>query len=123
MAKTLVVEPGDSPTKIPFLRGILTHSLQESGLPFDEAYGLASEVRDELSDKLEITTAELREVSSRLQRLLSEDNANKLGSVVDNVLLASNDLARITDHARRQLEVIASDEVAGQVVSTVAELT
>ena len=61
MAKTLVVEPGDSPTKIPFLRGILTHSLQESGLPFDEAYALASEVREELSDKLEITTAELRE--------------------------------------------------------------
>ena len=61
MAKTLVVESNGSPTKIPFLRGILTHSLQEAGLPFDEAYALASEVRDRLSETAEITTAELRQ--------------------------------------------------------------
>jgi 2-phosphoglycerate kinase len=60
MAKTLVVEPDDTPTKIPFLRGILTRSLQEVGLSFDEAYALASEVRDELSETAEITTDELR---------------------------------------------------------------
>ena len=65
MAKTLVVEPGETPTRIPFLRGILTHSLQESGLPFEEAYALASEVRDELSERPEITTAELRETVLR----------------------------------------------------------
>jgi len=65
MAKTLVVEPGEPPTKIPFLRGILTHSLQESGLPFGEAYALASEVRDELSENAEITTAELRDTVLR----------------------------------------------------------
>ena len=62
MAKTLVVEPGETPTKIPFLRGILTHSLQESGLSFDDAYALASQVRDELSDRDEITTTDLRRV-------------------------------------------------------------
>ncbi len=61
MAKTLVVESNGSPTKVPFLRGILTHSLQEAGLPFDEAYALASEVRDRLSDTAEITTTELRQ--------------------------------------------------------------
>ena len=61
MAKTLVVEPGETPTKMPFLRGILTHSLQESGLPFEQAYALASKIRDELSDRAEITTGELRE--------------------------------------------------------------
>jgi 2-phosphoglycerate kinase len=60
MAKTLVVEPDETPTKIPFLRGILTRSLQEVGLSFDEAYALASEVRDELSETAEITTDELR---------------------------------------------------------------
>jgi 2-phosphoglycerate kinase len=60
MAKTLVVEPDDTPTKIPFLRGILTRSLQEVGLSFDEAYALASTIRDELSDTVEITTDELR---------------------------------------------------------------
>ncbi len=61
MAKTLVVEPGETPTKIPFLRGILTHSLQESGLPFEDAYALASEIREELGERPEISTAELRE--------------------------------------------------------------
>jgi len=61
MAKPLVVEPGEPPTKIPFLRGILTHSLQESGLPFGDAYALASEVREELSENAEVTTSELRE--------------------------------------------------------------
>jgi len=60
MAKTLVVEPDETPTKIPFLRGILTRSLQEVGLSFDEAYALASAVRDELSETAEITTDELR---------------------------------------------------------------
>ena len=60
MAKTLVVEPDETPTKIPFLRGILTRSLQEVGLSFDEAYALASAVRDDLSDTAEITTDELR---------------------------------------------------------------
>ena len=62
MAKTLVVEAGDRPTKIPFLRGILTRSLQEAGMAFDEAYALASEVRDELAERPEITTPELRQV-------------------------------------------------------------
>jgi 2-phosphoglycerate kinase len=60
MAKTLVIEPDGTPTKIPFLRGILTRSLQDVGLSFDEAYALASTVRDELSNTAEITTTELR---------------------------------------------------------------
>lgn len=60
MAKTLVVEPDVTSTKIPFLRGILTRSLQDIGLSFDEAYALASAVRDELSDTAEISTTELR---------------------------------------------------------------
>ena len=50
MAKLLVEDPGEH-TQVPFLRGILTRSLQDSGLPFDEAYNLASEVRRELDDE------------------------------------------------------------------------
>ena len=61
MAKTLVVESNGSTTKIPFLRGILTHSLQEAGLSFDEAYALADAVRDRLSETAEISTTELRQ--------------------------------------------------------------
>jgi 2-phosphoglycerate kinase len=60
MAKTLVVESGEHPEKIPFLRGILTRSLQKAGLSFEEAYAVAAAVRDEISPAEEITTSELR---------------------------------------------------------------
>ncbi len=63
MAKILVID-SEQQTTIPFLRGILTRSLQDSGVPFDEAYRLASEVRDELGDErgdeTTITTRKLR---------------------------------------------------------------
>ena len=60
MAKTLVIVSGDHPEKTPFLRGILTRSLQKAGVSFEDAYAIASAVRDEISDAEEITTAELR---------------------------------------------------------------
>jgi len=62
MAKTLVVERNGRDTKVPFLRGILTRSLQDAGLPFEEAYALASAVRDELTETDEISASELHEV-------------------------------------------------------------
>ncbi len=62
MAKTLVVEREGRETKVPFLRGILTRSLQDAGLQFDEAYALASTVREELTETDEISAVELREV-------------------------------------------------------------
>jgi 2-phosphoglycerate kinase len=46
--------------RTPFLRGILTRSLQNAGLPFKEAYEIASAVRAELDDTEEITTDALR---------------------------------------------------------------
>lgn len=61
MARIIVVESGDHPEKIPFLRGILTRSLQEAGLSFEEAYALASAVREELGLAEEITISELRQ--------------------------------------------------------------
>lgn len=60
MAKTFVVESGEHPAKIPFLRGILTSSLQRAGLSFEEAYSVASAVREEISPTEEITSAELQ---------------------------------------------------------------
>jgi 2-phosphoglycerate kinase len=64
MAKTVVISP-DQEGSTPFLRGILTRSLQNAGLPFEQAYELASAIRDELSDRSEISTEELREVVSQ----------------------------------------------------------
>ncbi|MCP4315938.1 MAG: hypothetical protein GY789_07960 [Hyphomicrobiales bacterium] len=62
MAKTFVTSPEGGHTRIPFLRGILTSSLHDAGLPIDEAYALASNVRDELDDRPEVTTNEIREI-------------------------------------------------------------
>jgi 2-phosphoglycerate kinase len=65
-----MVVSGEERTRIPFLRGILIRSLQDSGLPFEEAYRLATEVRDELAAGAEIEAAELkRVVGERLARL------------------------------------------------------
>ena len=59
MAKTLVADSTDG-TRVPFLRGILTRSLHDSGIEFDAAYKLASAIRQQLSDVDEISTEELK---------------------------------------------------------------
>ena len=69
MAKIYVVDAEQESTT-PFLRGILTRSLQEAGLSFDAAYGLASELRDTLNENgPRITNDELRE---RVRAILRE---------------------------------------------------
>ncbi len=60
MAKSVVTVRGGEAGEVPFLRGILTRSLQEAGLSFDDSYRVASEVRDELRDVDSVTTDELR---------------------------------------------------------------
>ena len=47
-------------TQVPFLRGILTRSLQKAGLSFKDAYGIASDIRGELADAGGIKTSTLR---------------------------------------------------------------
>jgi 2-phosphoglycerate kinase len=72
MAKFLV-EDRDENTKVPFLRGILISSLQDAGLPFKEAYRLASEIRADIGDATSVTTDELRsQVLTRLKALKGE---------------------------------------------------
>lgn len=60
MAKTLVIDSGER-TRVPFLRGILTRSLQDAGLTFESAYELADTVRQELSTEDTISSRKLRE--------------------------------------------------------------
>lgn len=45
-----------------FLRGMVTHDLVLRGLGFEAAYAMAQTVRDMLTDRDEVTTAELREI-------------------------------------------------------------
>jgi 2-phosphoglycerate kinase len=60
MAKILVVDAGEQ-TQVPFLRGILTRSLQEAGVPFADAYRLANVIRKEFGDADLVGTDALRE--------------------------------------------------------------
>ncbi len=58
IAKTVVIKQPEG-DRAPFLRGILVQSLVQAGLPFNDAYALAREVREELSDTEEISSSEL----------------------------------------------------------------
>ncbi len=74
---------------VPFLRGILTRSLQDAGLSFEEAYDVASKVRQELSEQDEITTDGLKQlVGVVLGRHYDED-------VRDHYLTPRNERVRI----------------------------
>ena len=57
--KTYVINEREN-TRVPFLRGILIRTLQEAGLPLEEAFSLASGIRAELADIHEISSDDLR---------------------------------------------------------------
>lgn len=65
----LVVKNPEQETEAPFLRGILTRSLQEAGLSFEDAYKLSSEIRSDLlrgsssdgdAERVELTERQLQ---------------------------------------------------------------
>jgi 2-phosphoglycerate kinase len=79
MAKILVEDREDN-TRVPFLRGILIRSLQDSGLSFDTAYELATEIREGLNESPLITTQELRQQVIKLLKARSgQDVINRYG--------------------------------------------
>ena len=71
--KTLVVDSRTG-SRMPYLRGILTRSLQTAGLKFNDAYKLATWLRRELADDDEISSDDLRDkVAARLGDRHSEE--------------------------------------------------
>jgi 2-phosphoglycerate kinase len=69
--KTIVIKEKEN-TRIPFLRGILTRSLLEAGLVFERAFDVATQVREELMDTEEVTTAEIHSRVCELLKTQSE---------------------------------------------------
>lgn len=59
MGKLLVIDQ-EKGTTIPFLRGMLTQSLQDAGLTFKDAYRMANSIREDLYDTEQITIGKLR---------------------------------------------------------------
>lgn len=77
MAK-LLIEDKEESTQVPFLRGILTRSLQKSGLSFQQAYAVAADVRDELGDDRILSKLELhRLVYKKLKKEYSAKIADR----------------------------------------------
>ncbi len=60
MAKYSLYVVGTDQQKVPFLRGMLTHSLIEQGLSFKDAYKTANLVRERLRDRGTISRKKLR---------------------------------------------------------------
>jgi len=72
VAKTLIEDI--EKTRIPFLRGILIHSLQDSGLEFQEASGIASEIRNKLANTALISTDDLHQMVVERLASLGKEN-------------------------------------------------
>jgi 2-phosphoglycerate kinase len=66
--KTFVINNQEG-TRVPFLRGILIRALLDAGMSFEDAYALATQVRDELADTEEIASDDLQK---RVTRMLAE---------------------------------------------------
>lgn len=72
MSKVLVESPEDQ-NQAPFLRGILTRSLQKSGLTFEQAHEIANIIRDEIEDRPLVTTSDIEQlVIKHLQRIKAD---------------------------------------------------
>lgn len=68
----MVVDSSDKRSR--FLRGMVTHDLVQRGLEFEAAYGVARSVRDRLSDRGEVTTADIRQaIIEELQAKYGEE--------------------------------------------------
>ena len=68
MSKLIVIKQPDG-DRTPFLRGILVQSMVNAGLDFVDAYELAQRVRDELHERQEVESSELK---GRVIELLEE---------------------------------------------------
>lgn len=131
MAKTLVIDKDGA--RVPFLRGILTRSLQDAGLEFGKAYALASRVRDELDDESEISARDLRR---RVCGLLEAEFDPALSEHYQAVARPPQVVVRDTSDVvvpfsrglhRRRLEPCGlpgskADEITRQVYQTVLEM-
>ncbi|MGK2926521.1 MAG: hypothetical protein ACSLE2_12970 [Lysobacterales bacterium] len=63
-------------TRVPFLRGILIRSLLDTGLVFEEAFSVATRIREELDDTPEIGSKDLRRMVT--QKLREDGHADAL---------------------------------------------
>ena len=106
MSKITVIDSSEG-TRIPFLRGILTRSLHDAGMDFEDAYKLAATVRHKLNDADEVTTDELRAKVKEL--LLSRPDLRQYvpaylstGHMPATIIMVKDALGQATPFSRSQ---------------------
>lgn len=62
MSKESPIYVVDGKERVPFLRGMVTHSLLEKGLKFEDAYDVANLVRQEIKECAEVPKADLAKI-------------------------------------------------------------
>lgn len=77
MSKVLV-ENSEDQNQVPFLRGILTRSLQRSGLTFEQAHDLANTIRDDIEDRPLVTTGDIEHLVVKYLKKAKADHAISL---------------------------------------------
>lgn len=113
-------------TRVPFLRGILTRSLQNAGLSFEDSYAVANEMRDELGDAEEITNVELRQrVRKRLKPWGSQvvERYDAVLGPVEAILVRTEDGEKTPySRGRQRLDLISGGLGPDDAFAIVAEI-
>ncbi len=112
MAKTLIISDSDT-DPAPFLRGILTRSLNKAGIRFEDAYLVASDVRDRLETVDKITSDDLRKLVVEMMTGMINENLiqryQAYGNIQHAIYVIKNDgqLAPYSNQRLgRELEII-----------------
>ncbi|NCA69482.1 MAG: hypothetical protein EOM91_05120 [Sphingobacteriia bacterium] len=105
MAKVHITD-ADGENPVPFLRGILTRSLTEAGLTFEDAYQLASEIRQQFGETHVVTRDQLRALviqQLRAQYPLAVAESYEAARAPLNGLLVRNTDGDLRPFARNEL--------------------
>lgn len=69
----------------------------------------------ELISKFIAVSEEIKQTSTQLRVILSDDNAQKIGSAVDNLLMASENVAELSKEAKQQIHSLLGPESSKKV--------
>lgn len=125
MANLMVIDVEED-TRVPFLRGILTRSLQNAGLSFDDSYRVANQIRSSLGDAVEITNVELRQrVHERLGEwgpLVVERYEAALGPVETMLVRSPDGEATPYSRGRQRMDLLSGGLTPDEAASIVSEV-
>jgi len=123
--KTIVFNKREN-EEVPFLRGILIRSLLDAGLSFEDAYEMATTVRDELASTKSITSEELQQrVSVLLKTLVDKealDQYNSPSVTPSRILVSSLSGTQIAFSRARHARYLQSTGLKEEKAEHITEL-